>query len=93
VRVFGSYEFVGDIDLAIELRPHGAGDSKDWVDRVTARADRSGKQFRSSLQRLCYGETEVFQRLKARSPYLEFHRIEELEEIGSPSRVLFKQKE
>jgi hypothetical protein len=93
VRVFGSYAFVGDVDLAIELRPHRADDRHDWVERVNARADRSGKQLRSPLQRLFYGETEIIQRLKARSPYLEFHRIQELEQLGSPSRVLFKRKQ
>jgi predicted nucleotidyltransferase len=94
VRIFGSYiesrDDLGDIDLAIEIRPK-LREGVDWIDQLLARASKSNKRFRSYLDRLTYAYREVLQALKAKCPYLTFHPMDDLQQIGAPSQVLFKE--
>ena len=91
VHVFGSYleeraDF-GDIDLAVRTERKG---DRDWVHESLRRADESGRTFANYLDRVAYGHTEVMRLLKMRNRYLSLHTMADLEEIGAPSKVLFK---
>jgi hypothetical protein len=93
VRVFGSYlegrDDLGDIDIAVKTERKG-NFGKDWVRESVRRADESGRTFSSYIDRLFYGHTEVMRLLTAGSRYLSLHTMDDLEGIGAPSRVLFK---
>lgn len=91
VRLFGSYlegaEEVGDIDLIVDLawrRPEG-----NVIEEARARADASGRQFRSFFEQLEYSEAEVKRLLRARSPYLSFHSDSDLKATGARAEVIF----
>jgi hypothetical protein len=93
VRVFGSYleerDDLGDVDIAVSTaRKEKSG--KDWVRESLRRADESGRTFSSYIDRLFYAHTEVMLLLQAGSRYLSLHTMDDLKEIGAPSKVLFK---
>jgi predicted nucleotidyltransferase len=93
VFVFGSYlgerDDLGDVDIAVRTeRKERSG--KDWVRESLRRADESGRKFKSYVDRLSYGHTEVMRLLKARSRYLSLHTMDDLERIRAPSKTLFK---
>jgi hypothetical protein len=93
VRVFGSYledrDDLGDVDIAVRTdRKEKFG--KDWVCESQRRADESGRTFSNLIDRIAYGHTEVMRLLKAGNRYLSLHTMDDLEEIGAPSKVLFK---
>jgi hypothetical protein len=97
VRVFGSYlthaETLGDIDLAVSLEGKQAEAETagmDWIQVCLSRAAESGRRFKTYGDQLCYSEIEVKRFLKARSPYLSFHALDELARLGCRSEVLFK---
>jgi predicted nucleotidyltransferase len=95
VRVFGSYleerDDLGDVDIAVSTeRKEKSG--KDWVRESLRRADESGRTFGSYIDRLFYAHTEVMLLLKAGNRYLSLHTMDDLEEIGAPSKVLFKDR-
>jgi len=92
-RVFGSYlegrEYLGDVDIAVRTeRKESSG--KDWVRESLRRADESGHKFSSYIDRLSYGHTEVMRLLQAGTQYLSLHTIDDLEKVGTQSRILFK---
>jgi hypothetical protein len=93
VRVFGSYledvHDLGDIDLAVELRPRQV-DGADWIDLCLARAEQSGRRFSNYLQRLHYSQKEVLMILKAKSPYISIHDLKQLGIIKARAQVIFK---
>jgi predicted nucleotidyltransferase len=93
VRVFGSYleerDDLGDVDIAVRTeRKEMSG--KDWVRESRRRADESGRTFANLIDRIAYGHTEVMRLLKAGNRYLSLHTKDDLEEIGTRSKVLFK---
>jgi predicted nucleotidyltransferase len=97
VRVFGSYltdaETLGDIDLAVSLEGKQAEAETagmDWIQVCLSRAAESGRRFKTYGDQLRYSEIEVKRFLKARSPYLSFHALDELARLGCRSEVLFK---
>jgi len=91
VLLFGSYldgnDEVGDIDLVVDLERRQVPGS--WTDYNIARAHAAGRHRLQYLQKLFYGETEIKQLLKARSPYLSFHDMDSLKELGVPSKIVF----
>jgi hypothetical protein len=93
VRVFGSYlearEYLGDVDIALRIERKGSS-GKEWRRESLRRADESGHKFSSYIDRLSYGHTEFMRLLQAGSQYLSLHTMNDLEGLGAPSRVLFK---
>ena len=81
IRIFGSYltdtDDIGDLDVAIRLERHKV-DGK-WSKACNELADKSGKTL-YFLERLTYPKTELFRRIKNRSPYISLHEMAELEE-------------
>jgi len=92
LRVFGSYVSdrpdLGDIDVAVTLCPR-TPDGKPNIQASLDRAEASGKTFGNYLQQLFYGQHEVQQILKARSPFISIHSGEEIEELGVKFREIF----
>lgn len=88
IIAFGSYltdcSDLGDVDLVVELEHR----RKTHVEELRYRADNTGKSL-SFLSRLCYGETEVMQLLRARKRCLSFSRSSALE-LDTKFRVLFE---
>jgi hypothetical protein len=58
--------------------------------RRLARARASGPKFSNFLQRLFYAEFEVLRQLKGRRLHLSLHDYDDLEQIGTDSRVIFR---
>jgi hypothetical protein len=93
VIAFGSYIAatvdVADIDLVIDLErkepPPGMDVAKWHLEYAVA----SGRRFGSYLDMLGCSEVEVRRLLKARSPYLAFHDMDELQTLNTQTRVLF----
>jgi hypothetical protein len=73
ITAFGSYltdsNDLGDIDLVVEVKPRR---EQKHTHESHYRADNSGKTL-NFLARLCYGEREVLQLLRARKPRLSFN--------------------
>jgi len=93
VAVFGSYNGnsleVGDIDLGIDIRQRQIA-GRDIVVYSQQRAIDSGRTFRSYIEMLFYAEQKCWRFLKARSPYISLHPINDIEKIGAQARVIFK---
>ena len=77
VVVFGSFltdrSFVGDLDLAIQLKPKES-DEKKHSDLILARAHeavRNGRQFHNFVEELFFASDEVKRFLKARSRIIQ----------------------
>jgi predicted nucleotidyltransferase len=91
VRAFGSYASdapeVGDIDLAVELEQRYP--DKDIIEQLLARAEASGKRLSSYMDQLSYGQQEVHQLLKGRSPYLAIEGSDCPEKFGVATVQLF----
>jgi len=91
VRAFGSYASeaseVGDIDLAVDLELRYP--DKDKIEQLLARAETSGKRFSSYIDQLSYGQEEVHQLLKGRSPYLAIEGSDCPEKFGVATIQLF----
>jgi predicted nucleotidyltransferase len=92
LRVFGSYvdgsADLGDVDVAVELevRPQYAG---DIVGASRNRARAAGKQVKSFMDEIAYGEREVRGALKGVSRHLSLHSMDDLRGINARSEVLF----
>lgn len=88
VRVFGSYlssfEDLGDVELRFRNIP-----GRDPIKYNEERAEQSGKRFRSWLDMVAYGESEVHRLLKQRSPYISLHPLSDIAATGSESKVVF----
>jgi predicted nucleotidyltransferase len=95
VHLFGSYlgdaAEVGDIDLAVDLRFRAMGD-RDVVDHSIARARASGRRFKLYIEMLGYSEIEVRRILKARSPYISLHDMQDIEVTGAQARLIYEAK-
>jgi hypothetical protein len=63
---------------------------KDWVRASLRRAEESGRTLSNFIDRVSYGHPEFIRLLKAGSRYLSLHTMDDLEKIGSPSKVFFK---
>lgn len=91
VRLFGSYlegaEEVGDIDLIVDLAWRHP--ERDVIKDALARADASGRHFKSFFEQLEYSELEVRRLLRARNPYLSFHSENDLKLTGATAKVIF----
>lgn len=93
VIAFGSYiaatEDVADIDLVVDLERKTPPPGIDVARWHLEYAQASGRQFTSYLDMLGYSEMEVRRLLKARSPYLAFHHMDDLKALNTQTRVLF----
>ncbi len=93
LRVFGSYasdrQDLGDIDVAVTLKSRFA-DGEATVAASLERADASSKNFNNYAQKLFYGQHEVQQLLKNRSPYISIHSGEEIEKLGVDYKAIFR---
>lgn len=94
VRIFGSYlddrfEDLGDIDLGIEyaMRPIIG---RDIVTYSEERAKLSGRVSLPWFQTITFVQHEVRQILKARSPYLSLHSLEDIRDIKAKSKLLYR---
>lgn len=94
VRIFGSYlderfENLGDIDLGIEYatRPIIGRNIATYSEE---RAKLSGRVSLSWFQKLTFVQHEVRQILKARSPYLSLHTLEDIRDIKAKSELLYR---
>ncbi len=97
VIVFGSFlsdsPTLGDVDFSIELvdsYPNALAREAGHKARIAA-AQASGRNFRDSMEMLCWPEQEVLLKLKNRSPSLSLHYEwrEKVLEKPIPSRILF----
>ncbi len=94
VRVFGSYldpsvGDLGDIDLGLELarRPIIG---RNIVAHSKERAKLSGRTSMSFFEEIFYSDIEVRRFLKARSPYISMHRLDDIEDIQAKSKLLYR---
>lgn len=81
VVVYGSYlsgrDRIGDVDVAIKLRPRLQAHQAQEALENQAR-DR-GPHFRNIVESICWPQIEVLRFLKARSPWLDVKSISDLE--------------
>ncbi|MFA5955069.1 hypothetical protein [Hyphomicrobium sp.] len=94
VRLFGSYldpsfSDLGDIDLGIELarRPIIG---RDVIAHNKERVKLSGRTSLTFFQELGFAELEVRRILKARSPYISTHRLDDIEDIKAKNQQLYR---
>jgi predicted nucleotidyltransferase len=99
VVVFGSFlsdaPFVGDLDLAVDLRQKEK-DGRKHTELVLARANDdagSGKQFGNYAEALSFAEQEVIIFLKARSRILQLARCDDGVLTITKSRVIYESPE
>ena len=82
---------LGDVDLAIELRPTAA-DAQEFQEQCRSRcrlAVAKGRRFRSALDWAVWPTIEIFQFLKSRSRSLSLHALSDVEQMsGIRYRVL-----
>lgn len=83
VLLFGSYlldlEFVNDIDIAIEITKKEFAD-ETWEIKDTAKvreAADKGVRFDTFISELFYSYNEVLKFLRAKSPYISIHTMED----------------
>jgi len=95
VVLFGSMlsdeERLGDVDLAIELRPRDSEDEQFQAKCKERRriAETRGRRFGSIFEWAIWPTTEIFLFLKSRSRSLSLHPLGELEEMkGVGYRIL-----
>jgi len=96
VVVFGSFlsgaPFVGDLDLAVDLRPKEK-DSRKHSELIRARANEAascGRRFRIYVEALRFAEQEVIMFLKARSRILQLTRCGDGVLTITKSRVIYE---
>jgi hypothetical protein len=96
VVVFGSFlsnaPFVGDVDLAVDLRQKEKDGSKH-TELILARANEAaaaGKQFRNYAEALSFAQQEVIMFLKARSRILQLARCDDGVLTITESRVIYE---
>jgi len=81
VVVFGSYPSalpkIGDIDIAIKLRPRKQSNAdQETLENLARNRAPSGLNM---VAHLCWPQTEVKRTLQARSAFIELHDIGDLE--------------
>jgi hypothetical protein len=83
VVVFGSYlsalAKIGDIDIAIKLRPRSRSEADQQT--LEARARNKAPGGLNMVAHICWPQTEVMRALQARSAFIELHDISELEAL------------
>jgi hypothetical protein len=91
VRAFGSYitgaNDVGDIDLALRLERRTS--EGDFVEALLKYAEESGRVFNSYFDMLTFAGTDIRRRVRAKSPYISLHELGELNELKTPSKLLY----
>jgi predicted nucleotidyltransferase len=92
VVLFGSYvsnrDRIGDVDVAIALRPRLR--NKDAQEALEASARSRRPERRNIVEHLFGPRREVRQALKARSPWLDLRDVSELEEVLQTRRIDYK---
>jgi predicted nucleotidyltransferase len=92
VVLFGSYlsnrDRIGDVDVAIALRPRLR--NKDAQEALEESARSRGTESRNIVERLFRPRREVRQALKARSSWLDVRDVSELDELLQTRRVDYK---
>ncbi len=96
VDVFGSYlsnqPTLNDLDLAIELQPREPDPDKhfDACEAESRAAYAAGRRFPSYADQLGWPEEQVRRFLKARSPRLSLHGIDEPRQLGTSTKTLIE---
>lgn len=96
VDVFGSYlsnrPTLNDLDLAIELQPRESDPDKhfDACEAECRAAYAAGRRFPSYADQLGWPEEKVRRFLKARSPRLSLHGIDEPRQLGTSTKTLIE---
>ena len=95
VRLFGSYldnkERIGDIDIAVNITPKYSKNKQIKLEDIKIKeANRSDKNFKSSLDLLFWPYMEVCMYLKSRKRSISLHRIEEVVQYNYKSKIIFK---
>lgn len=94
VDVFGSYlsdqPTLNDLDLAIDLQPREPDPDKhfDACEAESRAAYAAGRRFPSYADQLGWPEEKVRRFLKARSPRLSLHGIDEPRQLGTSTKTL-----
>jgi predicted nucleotidyltransferase len=92
VVLFGSYlsdrDRIGDIDVAIALRPRLQ--KKDAQKALEEAARSRGPESRNLVEHLFRPQREVRQAVKARSSWLDIRDVSELEDVLQRRRVDYK---
>ncbi len=91
IHAFGSYltdlPTVGDIDLIIHFKrrpvPPAFEDYKEW------RCDHAERAGKDDFKFFDYGLTEVRQQLRARNPYLSFHKPEQHKQLRGADKLIY----
>ena len=84
VVLFGSFlsekERIGDIDLAVELKPktEGSAEFKSMRDARINTAIAAGQRFSSFLDRMMWPTTEVYRFLKSRARAISLHDLNDI---------------
>jgi len=95
VEVFGSYlsdtTTLNDLDIAIELRPRDPdkGAHFEACEVLTKREMAAGRRFATYTAQLGWQQKKVWRYLKARSPRVSLHELDELSRLGTERRTLF----
>lgn len=95
VWIFGSYltdaRTLGDIDLAVELRRKLPGD--EYIDASIERAKLLGALSLDWAEQTYFAEHEILRLIKKVSRYINVHEMSEVNAMGGPYRVLFREEE
>jgi hypothetical protein len=90
--LFGSYVAgatdLGDVDVAVLMKRRLPGE--EWTNASLDRADKAGRRG-SFLDRIIWGETEVWQTLRAASRHLDLQPKEQIVSLGCSLKPLYRQ--
>lgn len=94
VQVFGSYlsdkPRISDIDLAINVQSKFEGQQRLQVEKERSRlAEERGKHFNTYYDYRAYPRSEVYIFLRNKSRSLALHNIDEPQELGASTKVLY----
>lgn len=95
VVVFGSYlsdsPTMNDLDLAVEFVPRETDPDRHFeaCERHTQAARAAGRRFSGFVDQLGWPEEEVRRFLKARSPRISLHDMDELRKLRATARTVF----
>jgi len=91
IRAFGSYitetDNLGDIDLTLQVESKLEGTA--FTDACLKYAENCGRQFNSYVARLTAAGTDLWRKVKGRSPYISLHEPAELDKLKIPSELLY----
>jgi hypothetical protein len=82
---------LNDLDLAIELKPKEQNPEahRSRCREQRAAAEAAGRRFQNMIDELFWPENRVRLYLKARSPRVSLHDIDEPQLLGAESRAVF----